>query len=189
MATKNPKAILDNIVKDGEVKGVMLLHKAAVAFTSLTVKGYVGHRFAFVNRLKTDIFKDNSIPESAMTQVQSSMEMWDSTLDKFTTFSAKEEHWTVEPGVSMTNVLRNMASELEVAHSAMSQVRDAVKKARKLEIAAATKLKNNTDKATIEAFKPFMTKRLGWRMEGHPLPARPRHHRPCARPCSLPASG
>ena len=74
MATKNPKAILDNIVKDGEVKDVMLLRKAAVAFTSLLVKGYVGNRFACMNRLKTDMVKENSIPASVMTQVQSSME-------------------------------------------------------------------------------------------------------------------
>ena len=38
MATKNPKVILDNIVKDGEVKDVMLLRNAAVAFARLTVK-------------------------------------------------------------------------------------------------------------------------------------------------------
>ena len=44
MATKNSKAILDKIAKDGEVKDVMLLRKAAVAFTSLTVKSYVGNR-------------------------------------------------------------------------------------------------------------------------------------------------
>ena len=107
MATKTPKVILDDIVKDGEVKDVMLLRKAAVAFANLTVKGYVGNRFGFVNRLKTDMTKDNSLPMSAMTQVQSSMETRDSTVSKFKAFSAKEEEWTVESGVSMTNMLLN----------------------------------------------------------------------------------
>ena len=93
MAT--PKVILDDIVKDGEVKDVMLLRKAAVAFANLTVKGYVGNRFAFVNGLKTDMAKQNSIPMSVMTQVQSSMETWDSTMSKFKTFLAKEGEWTV----------------------------------------------------------------------------------------------
>ena len=61
----------------------------------------------------------------------------------------------------MTIVLLNMASELEVAHTAMSQVWDAAKKARKLKHAAATKLQSNTDKATNEAFKPFIKNGLG----------------------------
>ena len=56
----------------------------------------------------------------------------------------------------MTNVLFNMSSELEVAHTAMSQVWDVVKKARKVKRAAATKLKNTRDKATNAAFKPFI---------------------------------
>ena len=69
----------------------MLLRKAAVAFATLTVKGYVGNRFGFVNRLKTDMTKDNSLPMSVMTQVKSSMETWDCTMNKFQTISAKEE--------------------------------------------------------------------------------------------------
>ena len=81
-------------------------------------------------------------------------------------FSAKEEQWTVESGVSMTNVLLNMASEFEVAHTAMSQVWDAAKKARKLEVAAATKVKNSTDKATNEASKPFIKNGLGGSWKG-----------------------
>ena len=68
--------------------------------------------------------------------------------------------------VSMTNALLNMASELEVAHTAMSHVWDAVKKARKLEVAAATKAKNSTDKATNEAFKPFIKNGLDGSWKG-----------------------
>ena len=59
-----------------------------------------------------------------------------------------------------------MASELEVAHTAMSHVWDAVKKARKLEVAAATKAKNSTDKATNEAFKPFIKNGLDGSWKG-----------------------
>ena len=166
MAIKNPKAILDKIVKDGEVQDVMLLRKAAVAFANLTVKGYVGNRFGFVNRLKTDMTKERSIPMSVMTQVKSSMEMWDCTMNKFQTISAKEEDWTSESGVSMTNTLLNMASELEDAHTAMANVWEAVKKARKLEVAAATKAKNSTVKATNEAFKPFIKNGLDGSWKG-----------------------
>ena len=38
----------------------------------------------------------------------------------------------------------------------MSNVWEAVKKARKLEVAAATKAKNSTDKATNVVLKPFI---------------------------------
>ena len=144
------------IVKGGEVKDVMLLRKASVAFTNITVKGYVGHRFDFVNNLKSDMLREHGIPTDCKTQVQDSMETWNSALDKFETFSAKADDWTVELGVSMTNVLLNMASELEVAHTAMSQVWDAGKKARKVEQAAAIKRKSTMDKASNEALRPFI---------------------------------
>ena len=52
MAAKSPNVVLDEIVKVGEVKDVMLLRKAAASFTSITVKGYVGHRFARLRRLR-----------------------------------------------------------------------------------------------------------------------------------------
>ena len=50
MATKNPKAVLDMIVKADDVKDVMMLRKAAAAFTSITVKDYTAGRFSFPNR-------------------------------------------------------------------------------------------------------------------------------------------
>ena len=68
----------------------MLLRKAAVAFANTTVKGYVGHRFAFVNKLRSDMVKENCIPEKCKTQMQDSTETWSSALDKFQAFSAKE---------------------------------------------------------------------------------------------------
>ena len=148
------------IVKDGEVNDVMLLLKAAVAFTNITVKGCVGHRFAFVNKLKFYMAKGNGIPTDCKTQVQDYMETWSSDLDKYETFPAKEDDWTVELDVSMTNVLLNMASELEVAHTAMSQVGDAVKKARKVEHAAAISRKHTMDKASNEALKQFIKNSL-----------------------------
>ena len=158
--TKNPKIVLDMVAKDGEVKDVMLLRKAAVAFTSITVKGCMGYRFSIVNRLTSDTLKDDGIPTGYKPKVQESMEMWNTTLATFETYSAKGDDWTVEAGVSMTNVLLNMAAELDVAHTAMSQVWESVKKARKVEQVAAIKEKNTVAKASNEAVRPFI--RNGW---------------------------
>ena len=155
MATKNPKAVLDMIVKADDVKDVMLLRKAAAAFTSITVKGYMGSRFSFVNRLTSDLQK-GSLPQDCQTQVKDSMEHWKASVAAFEAFSAKEDEWTVEAGISMTNVLLNLAAELDNAHTAVSQVWETVKKSRKLELAAATKLKNTLAKASNVAVKPFI---------------------------------
>ena len=160
---KNPQVILDEIVKDGEVKDVMLLRKAASSFTNITVKGYVGNRFAFVNRLKADMAKEGGagIPGSCHTSAMEVLEKWDFTLDKFKSFSAQEDDWTVEAGVSMTSVLLNLASELDTVHTAMSQVWDSVKKARKAAVAASVKQKNSAIKEKNSAIRPFTYNGVG----------------------------
>ena len=157
MATKNPKAVLDMIVKANDVKDVMLLRKAAAAFTSMTVKGYMGGRFSVVNRLTSDLQK-GSLPGDCQTQVDDALAVWKASVAAFEASSAKEQEdqWTVEAGISMTNVLLNLAAELDIAHTAVSQVWETVKKSRKLELAAATKLKNTLAKASNVAVKPFI---------------------------------
>ena len=154
MATKDPKAVLDMIVKADDVKDVMMLRKAAAAFTSITVKDYTAGRFSLPNRLTSDQQK-GSIPKDCQTQVKDAMEMWNASVAAFEAFSAKEDEWTVEAGISMTNLL-NLAAELDNAQTAVSQVWETVKKSRKLELAAATKLKNTLAKASNSAVKPFI---------------------------------
>ena len=157
MAAKNPKVVLDEIVK------VILLLKAAASFASITAKGHVGHRFAFVNRLKADMAKKDQkdgILKGCQTNVQDIMERWDLALERFRAYSAQEDDWTVEAGVSMTTILLNMAPELDIVHTAMSQVWDAVKKARKVALAAAVK-ENSATKASNVAIRPFTKKGVG----------------------------
>ena len=161
LAAKNPKVVLDEIVTAGEVKDVMLLRKAAASFTSVTVKGYVGQRFAFVNRLKTDMAKTDGIPTECQSDVEAVMEKWDTVMTKFQEYSAQEDDWTVEAGVSMTNVLLNLASELDTVHTAMSHVWDSVKKARKMAVAEAVKEKNSATKASNLAMRPFTKNGVG----------------------------
>ena len=155
MATKDPKADLNMIVNAEHVKDVMMLRKAAAAFTSITVKDYTAGRFSLPNRLTSEQQK-GSIPKDCQTQVKEAMEMWNASVAAFEAFSAKEDEWTVEAGISMTNVLLSMAAELDSTYTVVSQVWEAVKKSRKLELAAATKLKNTLAKASNSAVKPFI---------------------------------
>ena len=157
LCQRDPKAILDMIVNHGEVKDVMLLRKAAAGFTQLTMKGYVGNRFNMVSRLKSDMAKGAAgIPEECTKQVDEAMAMWDTAQGKFESCSATDDDWTVEAGVSMTNTMMNMAAELDAAHTVMAEAWEAVKRARKVRAAAATKLKNSAAKLSNEAVRPFI---------------------------------
>jgi hypothetical protein len=152
-------------VKSGEVSDVMSLRKAAKAFTAATVKGYTGSRFCFINRLKQDMLRENGLPESCKVQVCDNLDIWDKAVGEFESHSATDEGWTVEGGVSMTNLLLVKAAELDTAHSAMSQSWESVKKARKVAAALAVKAKNVAVKAKNEAIRPFITNGIdgGWK--------------------------
>ena len=165
IVAKKPKTILDHIVRTEAVEDVMLLRKAAAAFTSQTVKAFLAGRFSVVNRLKSDMAKPQGIPEACKDKVTSAMERWDHAVMNFQAHSAKEEEWTVEAGVSMTNLMFSLAAELDGAHTSLSQAWDQVKQARKIVAAALVKERNATAKAHNQALRPFIEKGIdgGWK--------------------------
>ena len=165
MVAKTPKAILDHIVKTDMVQDVMLLRKAAAAFTSLTVKGYLANRFSVVIRLKADMTKPDGIPEECKGDVTAAMDIWENAVMNFEAHAAKEEDWTVEAGVSLTNLMFSLAAELDAAHTGLSQAWAQVKKARKVAAAASVKQDNAMAKAHNEAVRPFIQNGMdgGWK--------------------------